>query len=181
MKIVGLDLSLARTGVALHNGDDIEFNSIETSAKAILQARIFTVMQALNPIFAVATHVFIENHSFGSFGAGVRQLAELAGVVKFQLWRTDIPFSLVAPMTLKKWATGTGKKMDKSVVLHKLALKTGVEPRNDDEADAVALADFGWHVLNPDPPRRELLQYEKDTIAAFLAPKVEKARKRKAD
>jgi Holliday junction resolvasome RuvABC endonuclease subunit len=181
MKIIGLDLGLVRTGIAIINADGLACWHIKTDASKTLQERIATVADEIMHATPLDCKVLIENHSFGSFGAGVRQLAELAGVVKFQLWRAGIPFALVAPMTLKKWATGTGKKMDKSIILHKVALKTGVEPSNDDEADAVALADFGWHVLNPESPRRELLQYEKDCIAAFSSPKVKKPRKRNAE
>jgi Holliday junction resolvasome RuvABC endonuclease subunit len=181
MKIVGLDLSLVRTGVAIINSEGIACWSVKTDASKSLQERIATIADEMLRTITPGYRVFIENHSFGSFGAGVRQLAELAGVIKFELWRLGIPFALVAPMTLKKWATGTGTKQDKSIVLHKITLKTGAMPANDDEADAVALADFGWHVTWPTARRRELLQYEKDTIAAFLSPKVKKPRKRKAE
>lgn len=182
MRIVGLDLSLARTGIAVITPEHIEAWCRETDSSKCLQERIGLMAAAVQSrVVTPGTHVFIENHSFGSFGAGKTQLAELAGVVKVGLWERRIPFALVAPNTLKKWVLGFGGKSDKSMILHRIALKTGFEPLNDDEADALALADFGWHVLNPESPRRELLQYEKDTIAAFLSPKVKKPRKRKAD
>jgi Holliday junction resolvasome RuvABC endonuclease subunit len=130
--------------------------------------------------------VFIEGHAFSRVASqGMRDRTELAGVIKQSLFLSKVLYAVVSPTTLKKWVTGhggsKGNKVEKPLMLHLVAKKIGVECRNDDEADAVALADFGWHVLNPESPRRELLQYEKNTIAAFVSPKVKKPRKRKAE
>jgi Holliday junction resolvasome RuvABC endonuclease subunit len=183
MTIVGLDLSLARTGMAVcaENGI-ISFSIVPTKEMSVTERIMFITQNVLRHINADC-RVFMENHSFGSQGQGVRQLAELTGAIKHKLLQMNASFVVVAPLTLKKWATGFGgsskNPVDKCLVLHRIALKTGMEPQNADEADATTLADFGWHVLNPESPRRELLQYEKETIAAFVAPKVKKPRKRK--
>jgi crossover junction endodeoxyribonuclease RuvC len=181
MTIVGLDLSLTRTGVCrtVQIGN-WGVASIETRPPKCLQERINQIVTEVMRVVDADCRVFIEGHSFGSFGGQMRDRAELAGVVKQQLWLSNIPFSLVPPTVLKKYVTGKGNA-EKPLMLHMIIKKTGVECENDDQADALALADFGWHVLNPESPRRELLQYEKETIAAFVAPKVKKPRKRKAE
>ncbi len=53
-------------------------------------------------------HVFIEDYSFGSKG-NITALAENCSVLKLLLWRSNIPYTLVAPPTLKKFATGSGR------------------------------------------------------------------------
>jgi len=51
--------------------------------------------------------VFIEGYSFGSVGQ-VFNIAENTGVLKNKLFNLDIPFDIIAPSVIKKYATGKG-------------------------------------------------------------------------
>lgn len=53
----------------------------------------------------------------------------------------------VAANTLKKWATGSGGA-DKCDMMKAASERTGRTIDNDDEADAVLLAMYGWEKLN---------------------------------
>ena len=51
--------------------------------------------------------VFLEGYSYGSTGR-VFHIAENTGVLKYNLWDAKIPFDIVPPTTIKKFATGKG-------------------------------------------------------------------------
>ncbi len=180
-KIIGLDLSLARTGFCVlgENGPYAPGHII-TKPVMPLHERIAAINLHVLRMADAGCHVFIEGYSFGSFGGQLRDRTELAGVIKHNLWLSHIPYSIVAPTTLKKWVTGKGNA-EKSLMLHMIAKKTGVECENDDAADATGLVDFGWHLLHPGSPLRTLLAYEKEILATFNQPKVKKSRKRKGE
>jgi len=50
---------------------------------------------------------FIEGYSFASKGQ-VFNIGENTGILKYMLWRKNISFDVVAPGTVKKFATGKG-------------------------------------------------------------------------
>lgn len=79
--------------------------------------------------------------SGGIQGLTMAKLGEAAGVVKLRLFRMGVPFVLVAPKALKKFATGNGNaSKDEMVAACKAA---GGVPANDDEADAFWLRRYG--------------------------------------
>jgi hypothetical protein len=45
--------------------------------------------------------------------------------------------------------------------------KWGVEFPDNDQTFSLALADLGYHVVNPDFPKRELTVYEKNVIVSI--------------
>lgn len=51
--------------------------------------------------------IFIEDYSLGSKGR-VFDLAENCAILKYKLYKSNIPFHVVAPTTIKKFATGKG-------------------------------------------------------------------------
>ena len=52
-------------------------------------------------------HVVIEDYSYGSVGR-VFNIAENMGLLKYKLWEAKIPFTTIAPTSIKKFATGKG-------------------------------------------------------------------------
>jgi len=52
--------------------------------------------------------VFIEGYSFGSKGQAVFQIAENGGILKYKLYKENIPFDLIVPSVVKKNATTKG-------------------------------------------------------------------------
>jgi Holliday junction resolvasome RuvABC endonuclease subunit len=165
-RIVGLDLSLTRTGIAiLSEAGYAEVRDITTRAAQLLPTRINTVLAEVTKVCAYPEPiVIIEEHLRAPRMSGkAYDRAELAGVIKQFLWNSAITFHMVHPKTLKKYVTGKGNEGDKDLILHLVAKKMGVETRNSDQADAAALADFGYHIFS-DVPRRQLAQYEIDVL-----------------
>ena len=54
------------------------------------------------------TKVFLEGYSFGSTGK-VFNIAENTAVLKYNLWDSNIDIEILAPTTIKKFATGSGR------------------------------------------------------------------------
>ncbi len=54
------------------------------------------------------TKVFLEGYSFGSTGK-VFNIAENTAVLKYNLWDLNIDIEILAPTTIKKFATGSGR------------------------------------------------------------------------
>jgi crossover junction endodeoxyribonuclease RuvC len=52
-------------------------------------------------------NVILEGYSYGSTGK-VFNIAENTAILKYNLWDSRIPFLIVPPTTIKKFATGKG-------------------------------------------------------------------------
>lgn len=167
--VIGLDLSLTATGLVVWNGEQVlrrrryktepvapsdglkarpqgqlardRFKGSEDERIEWLRRKVAANIRKFQPILVV-----IEGHSFGSQGRGKTILAELHGVVKNQLLRMEMIYVLVAPPTLKKFATGDGRA-DK-VTMIGAAKQFDRELGTDDEADALHLARFGMENLS---------------------------------
>lgn len=161
---MGLDLSICATGLIIWDGEKVlrrrryktepiappdglkgrptgqlaldRFKGTEEERIEWLRQRVARNIRKFKPAI-----VIIEGHSFGSQGRGKTVLSELHGVIKNQLIRTEMVFVLVAPPTLKKFATGDGRA-DKTQMIHTAKVFCS-ELGTDDEADALHLARFG--------------------------------------
>lgn len=79
--------------------------------------------------------VIIEGYSLGSpHRHTLFTLGEVGGVIRCRLFELDIPYTVVPPASLKRFATGAGNA-DKERMLE-TARRCGATPRNHDEADA---------------------------------------------
>ena len=149
--IVGLDLSLTCTGIAVYNttDDGITTKVVKTSSKDSDVCRYSKIHSDTLHEYAFSSIVFIEGYSFGSFSksSSMSKLIELGGIIKYDLDNRDIPFVIVPPTVLKKFITGKGnaKKEDVKLGVYK---KFGREFKTSDEADAFALVVLGIKYLN---------------------------------
>jgi Holliday junction resolvasome RuvABC endonuclease subunit len=73
--------------------------------------------------------VFIEGYSYGSTGR-VFQIAENGGVLKFLLWRNHIPYDVVPPTVVKKFATGKGNA-NKELIEQSFVAETGFNVKKE--------------------------------------------------
>jgi crossover junction endodeoxyribonuclease RuvC len=87
-------------------------------------------------------YVVIEDYSFGSKGR-VFHIAENTGLLKHQLWRFNKTFSVAAPTTIKKFATGKGNS-DKDAMYDAFFKETQFNLKNvfDQESTASPVSDL---------------------------------------
>jgi len=142
--VVGLDLSLARTGMALTDGRLV---SIRPKAGADDRGR--RLHQIVSDITAWLTAsrippslAVIERYSPGGIqGLTASHIGELGGVVRLRLFELAIPWIEVPPAALKKYATGSGGASKEMMTA--AAEVAGADPNNHDEADAFWLRRYG--------------------------------------
>jgi Holliday junction resolvasome RuvABC endonuclease subunit len=139
MRILGLDLSIAGTGVCRHNDDhrflaytlplaskygDLRLNMIRDHVAAVAPGHDFAVIEDL-PRNAMA--------------AGVTGMVQ--GAVRPVLLDLGIPYVLVVPSTLKLYATGHGRA-DKKMMKQTMIEQAKRRPDTHNAADAFWL----WHL-----------------------------------
>jgi Holliday junction resolvasome RuvABC endonuclease subunit len=90
--------------------------------------------------------------------------AGLATLVRHMLWEEGIPYVLVAPTTLKKFVTGSGKA-DKSQMMLAVYKHWAITPANDNEADAIGLLQIGLALASPDSP--SIPKYQQECLAVI--------------
>ncbi|MFJ4412946.1 hypothetical protein [Streptomyces sp. NPDC088925] len=103
-RVLGLDLSLRSTGVALPDGTTLRIRTRAQDGDARLQevrAWLTEVVLGTRPDLAV-----IEDLPTHAKGAGIT--GHVHGVTKVVLLDADVPYALVPPATLKSFATGSG-------------------------------------------------------------------------
>lgn len=136
MKIVGLDLSLTSTGVALPDGHTVTLHPKQYAVTGRrlneLWGLLYPLLDRHRPDVAV-----VEGYAYGANMPGSERRAEWVGCARLALERFRIPHIDVPPKKLKKWATGNGNA-DKAAMVQ-AALAAGGDPANDDEADAYLL------------------------------------------
>ena len=88
----------------------------------------------------------IEGFSYGSRGSFSREIAGLGYLVRMAFYERSMPFVVVPPSTLKKFVTGKGNSQ-KSMMLREVYRRWGIAVNDDNEADAVGLAQIGVALL----------------------------------
>lgn len=140
MRYLGLDQSLTGTGLCLLEADGtvVVLETINPGKRRGAERLAFirdTVSSYLQQERLVAAA--FEGYSYGSTGK-VFELGEIGGVLQVLLYDRSIPFSVVPPASLKKYATGNAHAL-KDVVI-RAAQTTGARPTDDNQADAFFLA-----------------------------------------
>jgi crossover junction endodeoxyribonuclease RuvC len=156
MNIIGLDLSLARTGVATASGTGVL--RVAASGMHRLAALRNEILDICGTSDASLTDradlVVIEGYSMGTARqqSHAHALGELGGVVRLALFEEGIPFVDVAPAALKKYATGKGNA-NKGQVLEAASKRSGLDFAGDDNrADAWWLRQMGLAWMWGEPP-----------------------------
>lgn len=144
---LGLDLSLNGTGISVlsHDGSLIESKLIKLNTnKTNLykgQARIKVIVDIILSILNKYSpqRVAVEGYSFGSKGRSFIDLAELGGVVRYELTNRKLDWVEIPPKTLKKMVSGNGNA-DKVQMMEAVHQRYGVKFEDDNENDAYCLA-----------------------------------------
>ena len=155
--VVGLDLSITATGVALADGT---VETLSTKPKDG-DRRLITIANELFEGVGNGTDlVVIEGPVVRSSAAGV--IGMVHGAVRSMLLGYGTPYAIVPPATLKKYATGKGNA-DKTAMALALYKRTGLEFDDDNQVDAWWLRAAGLHHLGC--PIGDVPQAQADALA----------------
>lgn len=157
MITIGLDLSLTHSAVTiLDNGKVLDTKVIKSKPCGDLPIdEITRLVDIVNSIFAMINNVLvskdpklvvIENFAFMAKGNSLTKLAGLSYLVRVELLEQGVPFIMVAPTSLKKFLTGSGKG-DKDQIMMSIYKNYGFEAKDNNEADSFGLAICGLAVL----------------------------------
>lgn len=140
-RVVGIDPSLRATGIAL----DGRLSSFHPGKGITGAPRIRMIRAALlaNTVNARPDLAVIEGPAYSrQLGAGHHEAAGLWWAIIDMLWTHDVPYAVVPPTVLKKYATGRGNaaKPDMRMALYQ---RTGVDVGDDNEVDAAWLRAMG--------------------------------------
>lgn len=138
--VVGLDLSLTSTGIALADGTTI---AVKVRSKGTQRLRDIET-RVLEACFAGGVSpelVVLEGYAFNA-RSHAHALGELGGVVKLALADHSLPVAICPPTSRAKMATGRGNSA-KSAVVSAWSVRTGVAYSTDDECDAAILRAMG--------------------------------------
>lgn len=146
MIIAGIDYSLTSPAICIHSGtswkyENCSFYFLVKKEKSLLQSHPF--YSTLYPEYSCdeerfevlsswsmdkikdTEQCYIEGYSFGSVGR-VFQIAENAGLLKYKIWNKKIPFGVIPPTVIKKFATGKGNA-NKQKMYESFLDETGVD------------------------------------------------------
>jgi Holliday junction resolvasome RuvABC endonuclease subunit len=142
-RILGLDLSITATGVCLPTGTTVTIKT-RTSDKDL---RLVVIRDYLRMVIrdAVIDYAVIEDLPTHAYGAGITGMVH--GTVRAELMNLGIPYALVTPATLKKYATGRGNA-NKSAMILSAWQRARVEFRDDNQCDAFWLWQAGMDHFN---------------------------------
>lgn len=144
---VGIDLSLAKTGVVALSADGHKYcwrlHSPKMAEVGSTVARLAVHRFLLKDFFDTVgepTLVGLENYGFGSTHRGM-DIGEWGGVARLVLYDLglDEKTVIIAPNTLKKFVTNNGR-VPKNMMLREVYRLWGIEAEDDNVADAYALA-----------------------------------------
>lgn len=145
MQVIGLDLSLSATGVARADGRlaTIRPRSEKGYARhwSIAASVLDVVLEDRADVAVIEGYGYARPHTLAA-------LAELGGVVRTTLHRHRVPFVVIAPSALKRFAVGRGNAT-KEEMLEAASVLTATldperQPSSHDEADAYWLRRAGW-------------------------------------
>jgi crossover junction endodeoxyribonuclease RuvC len=156
VKVVGLDLSLTATGVAVLDTDGVETGVVKTTGRKTDSA--FQVVKRLQNIagdvFRIAGDPFgddclavIESPGYASQTGSVHERAGLWWKVAGQCVHRGIPVATVTPAALKVYATGKGNATKDVVLASVIKRYSWVDITDNNVADAVVLMAMGARYL----------------------------------
>jgi len=143
--VVGVDLSLASTGIAWARGDNLVTDTLRGIGTGV--PRLRQLAKAVREGCRTADLVVLEGPAYGSNTPGSNERAGLRWMVLERLWIDGRFVVEVAPATVKVYATGKGSHpglgkgpMVEAATRRYPAVQTG---GSDNEVDALWLAALG--------------------------------------
>jgi Holliday junction resolvasome RuvABC endonuclease subunit len=134
LRVLGLDLSLTSTGIALPDGTTARIKTRQKDGdRRLIQIRDYVRATIRSEHLDLAV---IEDLPKNAMAAGIT--AHVHGIVKAELLDACVPYALIAPATLKSYACDHGSA-DKTRMAAAAYLAAGVEFQGDpggDQCDA---------------------------------------------
>lgn len=165
--VVGLDLSMSRTGVATRTGVDSFVPPDQLEGFARMRWIRARVLEWTNG----ADLVVVEAPAYSSNKAHAKELAGLWHVVMIAIDARGTRWVDAMSNTLKKYGTGNGKCEKSAMVIAAVKRLPWLEVSNDDEADAAWACALGHALL--DNPIVELPQDNRSALVAVRSRFVE--------
>lgn len=147
-RVVGLDLSLASTGVACTDGwvKRVESKPVAAAGVAARAARITAMRDQILALVGSPDLVVIESPSYGQArgsSAGRHDSSGLWWAVVRELVAMVVPVAEVAPACRARYATGRGNAAKDQVLAAVIRRFPGFDVDGNDVADALVLAAMG--------------------------------------
>ena len=144
--VVGVDLSLTATGIARVRLSGVKTATLSSKHRGI--SRLRDLAYEIRCQCDDADLVVIEGPSYGSVGAGFHERAGLHWLVVDLLSVRDIPYVIVPPSVVKKYATGKGNANKGAMIDAATRRYPHIETGGDDnQVDALWLAAMGLDYL----------------------------------
>lgn len=140
-EVIGLDLSLTSTGVAVGSRTLViasKFKGVQRLDD--VENQILKIFQAVWPPIVV-----LEGYSFASRNSQAHSIGELGGVIKMMCHDHGIPVAISPPTCRAKFATGRGNA-SKAEVMSAVSARTGIVWSGkgaEDQCDAWILQEMG--------------------------------------
>lgn len=174
-RVVGLDLSLTSTGVAVIKNGQVGLTVIRPDPTGHDHARIDYVRSHVWGLTQRTSLVVIEGPSYGSVTGKQHERAGLWWICARMLWRAGTPYAVVSPSALKKYALGkgSGKGTGKDQVLAAAIRRYPMaDADGNDVADALVLAAMGADHLGC--PLASVPQTHRAALAGIRWPNIAK-------
>jgi Holliday junction resolvasome RuvABC endonuclease subunit len=152
VRVVGLDLSMTATGICEADGTT---RTVRFTSDTAGDARLVHIAGTAGVACIGADLVVIEDLPTHAMAAGITGMVH--GAVRADLISEGVPYVLITPATLKKYATGRGNagKPEMAVALFK---RFGLELTDDNQVDAFWLRAAGHDLLGQPLVQMPLLQ-----------------------
>lgn len=180
--VVGLDVSLASTGVAVLGctPDDqwtVHSYTVPTAPVApgggapepLLLDRMDYVVSTVATACEHADLVAIERPAFGAKGKALSTLAGLWWLTFRRVSRMDVPVVILSASSAKKYATNSGNAAKRDVSRAVVRMFPEANPRSGDEDDALVLAAVAADMAGLPVPY-ERTDYRRKALANIARP-----------
>lgn len=139
--ILGLDIGTANIGVVILEGEKIIYKeTLKPKGEGV--EKLEWTEETIEDLIVIhdVTDAILEGYSYMSKWRA-HDLGEMGGVVRLKLHKMRVPYSVVPPPTLKKFACGKGNAKKELMMLFAYK-RWGVEFEDNHICDAYCLARF---------------------------------------